>query len=133
MTSERERLHRAAHERLYLGAPGRASSLWWQCPLAASPPDEPWEGVIMRARLAATLWLQNHDLRSGNQLILSHADRLWSLLVQRGELPNEAELELGPLEVRLLDDSQPFVPGSRFRYQESAHAFERAEMRRRAK
>jgi len=96
----------------------------WQAPFVYAPPDEPWDRLVERVLLAGRWWLLNQDFRPYNELVIAHVERPWFVAFQRGEQRDEANVCIGPFELRVMraSDGRPVWPGLPLIYREAEQA-----------
>ena len=115
-------LQRLALGHLYLADAAPAAPAHcpvWLCPFQIVPPDASPEETERRVVLAGALWLRNLDLSFAPQLTISHVERPWSMIFQRGQRPGEDTLHIGPFGRRLIMRGGTPLPNVPFVYRES--------------
>lgn len=82
----------------------------WQSPLLFPEDISDLEEFHQRSQHAGQLWLQNHDLRPFNVLILTHTNANISYVFQRSQTPNTSSVTVGPVSDCLLEQGEIFSP-----------------------
>jgi hypothetical protein len=82
----------------------------WQTPLMLPQDLQDMAEFEHRVSHAGELWLQNHDLRSFNLLIITHQQAKVSYAFQKPQLPNQIGLQLGPVQEELIQIGEPLPP-----------------------
>jgi hypothetical protein len=76
----------------------------WQAPLLFPEDISDLDEFDRRVRHAGELWLQNHDLRPFNLLIITHLAANRSYLFQRPQAPGQLGTSIGSIDRCLLTD-----------------------------
>lgn len=82
----------------------------WQSPLLFPANLSDSDEFDRRIHHAGQLWLQNHDLRPFNLLILTHGNLNISYVFQRPQQPGELSMSVGPISQSILIKGKPLLP-----------------------
>lgn len=82
----------------------------WQSPLLFPEDISDLDEFDRRVRHAGALWLQNHDLRPFNSLIITHTQAQLSYLFQRPQQPGELGISIGSISQCLVTDGVSIAP-----------------------
>lgn len=86
--------------------------LIWQSPLLLPENLSDLDELDRRVKHAGELWLQNHDLRPFNLLIITHSQAKISYVFQRPQKPGQLGISIGPISQCLLKEGKSLSPYS---------------------